>query len=79
MISASKSQMKGIIPFAESPLLSTMFLTAVGVYLIEKDYLRAFWWTLRCGNPLRIPLQQVRERRYQKGLDSIFAMWNPPA
>lgn len=46
MISAAIPQMKGIIPFAEGPLLSAMFLTAVGVYLIEKDYLKAFWWTI---------------------------------
>ncbi len=46
MISAAMPQMKGIIPFSEGPLLSAMFLTAVGVYLIEKDFLKAFWWTL---------------------------------
>lgn len=46
MISGALPAMKGIIPFSEGPLLSAMFLTAVGVYLIEKDFLRAFWWTL---------------------------------
>ena len=46
MISGAIPQMKGIIPFAEGPLLSAMFLTAVGVYLIEKDFFRAFWWTM---------------------------------
>lgn len=46
MISAAMPHMKGIIPFSEGPLLSAMFLTAVGVYLIEKDFLKAFWWTL---------------------------------
>ncbi len=39
-------QFKGIIPFAEGALLSAMFLTAVAVYLIEKDFLKAFYWTL---------------------------------
>ncbi|MCU0822888.1 MAG: NCS2 family permease [Spirochaetes bacterium] len=31
-------QIKGIIPFAEGALLSAMFLTALSVYLIEKDF-----------------------------------------
>ena len=39
-------QLKGIIPFSEGALLSAMFLTAVAVYLIEKDFLKAFFWTL---------------------------------
>jgi len=46
MISTAMPQMKGIIPFSEGPLLSAMSLTAVGVYLIEKDFLKAFWWTI---------------------------------
>jgi len=46
MISTAMPHMKGIIPFSEGSLLSAMFLTAVGVYLIEKDFLKAFWWTL---------------------------------
>lgn len=39
-------RLKGILPFAEGALLSAMFLTAVAVYLIEKDFLRAFFWTI---------------------------------
>lgn len=46
MISVALPAMRGIIPFSEGSLLSAMFITAVGVYLIEKDFLRAFWWTL---------------------------------
>ncbi len=45
-IAAVLPQLKGIIPFAEGALLSAMFLTAVAVYLIEKDFLKAFYWTI---------------------------------
>ncbi|MFC1671068.1 NCS2 family permease, partial [Spirochaetota bacterium] len=38
--------MKGIIAFSEGPLLSAMFLTAVAVYFIEKDFLKALYWTI---------------------------------
>lgn len=46
MISGAIPHLKGIIPFSEGPLLSAMFLTAVGVYLIERDFLKAFYWTI---------------------------------
>jgi adenine/guanine/hypoxanthine permease len=39
-------ELKGIEVFAEGPLLSAMFLTAVAVYLIEKNFLKAFYWTI---------------------------------
>ena len=39
-------EIRGIIPFSEGALLSAMFLTAVTVYLIEKDFLKAFFWTI---------------------------------
>ena len=37
---------KGIISFSEGALFSSMFLTAVSVYLIEKNFLRAIYWTI---------------------------------
>jgi AGZA family xanthine/uracil permease-like MFS transporter len=46
MISATLPHLKGILVFSEGPLFSAMFLTAVAVYLIEKNFLRAFYWTL---------------------------------
>ncbi len=46
LISKTLPDLKGVIPFSEGPLLSAMFLTAVMVYLIEKDFLKAFYWTL---------------------------------
>lgn len=38
--------LKGILSFSEGSLFSAMFLSAVTVYLIEKDFLKAFYWTL---------------------------------
>ncbi|MCX7679042.1 MAG: NCS2 family permease [Spirochaetes bacterium] len=38
--------LKSIIAFQEGALFSSMFFTAVAVYLIEKDFLKAFWWSL---------------------------------
>ncbi len=46
LIATALPHLRGILAFAEGPLLSAMFLTAVGVYLIEKDFLKAFYWTL---------------------------------
>jgi len=46
IISQTLPQMMGIIQFAEGPLLSAMFITAMAVYLIEKDFLKAFYWTI---------------------------------
>lgn len=46
LIASTLPHLKGILAFAEGPLLSAMFLTAVGVYLIERDFLKAFYWTL---------------------------------
>ncbi len=46
LIAKTMPHMKGIVAFAEGPLLSAMFLTAVGVYLVEKDFLMAFFWAI---------------------------------
>ncbi|TAL38894.1 MAG: NCS2 family permease [Spirochaetes bacterium] len=46
LIAKTAPQLKGITTFAEGPLLSAMFLTAVGVYLVERDFLRASLWAL---------------------------------
>ncbi len=46
IVSTTLPHLKGIIAFSEGPLLSAMFLTAVGVYLIEKQFLKAFYWVL---------------------------------
>lgn len=46
IIAGTLPHLKGIIAFSEGSLLSAMFLTAVGVYLIENDFLKAFYWTL---------------------------------
>ncbi|HOO71938.1 MAG TPA: NCS2 family permease [Spirochaetota bacterium] len=46
VICSSLPHLKGLIPFSEGALFSAMFLTAVAVYLIEKNFLKAFLWTL---------------------------------
>jgi AGZA family xanthine/uracil permease-like MFS transporter len=46
MIAKAMPDLKGILSFSEGPLLSAMFLTAVTVYLIEKNFLKAFLWTI---------------------------------
>jgi len=46
MIAGALPHLKGIIAFSEGALFSAMFITAVAVYLIEKNFLRAFLWTL---------------------------------
>ena len=46
MIAQTLPNMKGILVFPEGALFSAMFLSAVAVYLIEKDFLKAFLWTL---------------------------------
>ncbi len=46
LISKTFPDLKGILIFSEGPLLSAMFLTSVIVYLIERDFLKAFYWTL---------------------------------
>ena len=38
--------LKGVIAFQEGALFTAVFLTAVAVYLIERDFLRAFYWSL---------------------------------
>ncbi len=38
--------LKGIIAFQEGALFTSMFLTAVAVYLIDRDFLKAFYWSL---------------------------------
>ena len=46
MIMKAMPDLKGILSFSEGPLLSAMFLTAVTVYLIEKNFFKAFLWTI---------------------------------
>ena len=46
IISEKLPEMKGVLSFSEGALFSAMFLTAVAVYLIEKDFLKAFFWTI---------------------------------
>ncbi|MDY6970468.1 MAG: NCS2 family permease, partial [Spirochaetota bacterium] len=46
LISSILPHLKGIIIFSEGPLLSAMFITAVTVYLIEKEFLKSVYWTI---------------------------------
>jgi adenine/guanine/hypoxanthine permease len=46
IIAKTLPHLKGILVFPEGALFSAMFLSAVAVYLIEKDFLKAFLWTL---------------------------------
>jgi AGZA family xanthine/uracil permease-like MFS transporter len=46
IIANTLPHLKGILVFPEGALFSAMFLSAVAVYLIEKDFLKAFFWTL---------------------------------
>ena len=46
LISSILPHLKGIIMFSEGPLLSAMFITAVTVYLIEKEFLKSVYWTI---------------------------------
>jgi AGZA family xanthine/uracil permease-like MFS transporter len=46
IISKTVPHLKGILVFSEGALFSAMFLSAVAVYLIQKDFLKAFLWTL---------------------------------
>jgi len=46
IISITLPHLKGILTFSEGSLFSAMFLSAVAVYLIEKDFLKAFYWTI---------------------------------
>jgi AGZA family xanthine/uracil permease-like MFS transporter len=46
IIAEALPRLKGILTFSEGALLSAMFLSAVAVYLIEKDFLRSFYWTI---------------------------------
>ncbi len=45
-IGAALPHLKGILIFSEGALFSAMFLSAVAVYLIQKDFLRSALWTL---------------------------------
>jgi adenine/guanine/hypoxanthine permease len=45
IIAQTLPHLKGILVFPEGALFSAMFLSAVAVYLIEKDFLKAFFWT----------------------------------
>jgi AGZA family xanthine/uracil permease-like MFS transporter len=46
IISKTVPHLKGILVFSEGALFSAMLLSAVAVYLIQKDFLKAFLWTL---------------------------------
>ena len=46
LIANTLPHLKGILAFSEGALFSAMFLSAVAVYLIEKDFLKAFFWTI---------------------------------
>ena len=46
LISKTLPHLKGLITFSEGPLLSAMFYSAIIVYLIEKNLLKAFYWTM---------------------------------
>lgn len=46
LIARALPEVRGIVSFSEGALFSSMFLTAVAVYLIEKDFLKAFFWTI---------------------------------
>ena len=46
IISTAMPHLKGILVFSEGALFSAMFLSAVAVYLIEKNFLKAFLWTM---------------------------------
>lgn len=46
IIAQTLPHLKGILVFSEGALFSAMFLSAVAVYLIEKNFLKAFLWTI---------------------------------
>ncbi len=46
IIAQALPHLKGIMVFSEGALFSAMFLSAVAVYLIGKNFLKAFYWTL---------------------------------
>ncbi len=46
VIAKTLPHLKGILVFSEGALFSAMFLSAVAVYLIDKDFLKAFFWTV---------------------------------
>ncbi len=46
MISDGLPHLSGLVSFSQGALLSAMFLSAVTVYLIEKDFLKAYFWTI---------------------------------
>lgn len=46
IIAQTIPHLKGILVFSEGALFSAMFLSAVAVYLIEKSFLKAFFWTM---------------------------------
>ena len=46
IISKTLPHLKGILVFSEGALFSAMFLSAVAVYLIDKDFIKAFFWSL---------------------------------
>jgi AGZA family xanthine/uracil permease-like MFS transporter len=46
LIATSLPGLKGILLFSEGALFSAMFLSAIAVYLIEKDFFRSFLWCI---------------------------------
>lgn len=46
LIMKTVPHLKSILVFSEGALFSAMFLSAVAVYLIEKDFLKSFLWTI---------------------------------
>jgi adenine/guanine/hypoxanthine permease len=38
--------LEGLLPFSQGALLTAMFLSAIAVYIIEKDFLKSFLWTI---------------------------------
>lgn len=46
LIAKTIPHLKGILVFSEGALFSAMFLSAVAVYLIDKDFLKAFFWSI---------------------------------
>ena len=46
LIAATVPHLRSILVFSEGALFSAMFLSAVAGYLIEKDFLKSFLWTI---------------------------------
>ena len=46
ILAKSLPHLKSIVVFSEGAIFSSLFLSAVAVYMIEKDFLRSFYWSL---------------------------------